>query len=95
MRHLAGDLGAVELHRSGIRPDHVVDEVERRRLAGSVRPDEGSDGSFLDIEAGIVHRLDATESLVQVPGLEHHAHNRPPTAVLRRNGLTSATPASR
>ena len=61
VRHLLGDLGAFELHRSGVGPDHVVDEVERGGLAGTVRPDEGGDRPFLDVEAGIVDGLDAAE----------------------------------
>ena len=39
----AGDVDAVEHDRAGIRREHAVDQVEQRRFAGAVRPDQAED----------------------------------------------------
>ncbi len=42
-RFFAGDVDAVEHDLAGIRREHAVDQIEQRRFAGAVRPDQTED----------------------------------------------------
>ena len=64
------DRRAVEQHLAGVRPVEPRDDVEGRRLAGAVRPDQAGDVSFLDVERHAVERDDSAEAQGDVPYLE-------------------------
>ena len=69
------DRRAVEQHLAGVRPVEARDDVEGRRLAGAVRPDEARDVSLLDLERHAVERDDSAEAQGDVPYLEEgHPH---------------------
>jgi hypothetical protein len=63
VRRLAGDVDAVENNLAGIGREHAVDQIEQRRFAGAVRPDQAENFARLDDEAQILHRLQAAEVL--------------------------------
>jgi hypothetical protein len=56
---------------SGIRPDQPEHSPHRRRLAGTVRPQEAGDPPTLDAECAPVQRGDRPEPLGQTVELEH------------------------
>ena len=71
----AGDVDAVEHDLAGIRRKHAVDQIEQRRFAGAVRPDQAEDFARLQDEAQIVHRLQAAEALADAVELEQRRHS--------------------
>src|SRR3546814_7091903 len=48
----------------------AVDDVEQRRLAGAVRPDDALNLAILDVEIDSVEHDKAAETLLQPPNLE-------------------------
>ena len=64
------DRGAVEQHFARVRLVEPGDDVEGRRLAGAVRPDQPGDVPFLDVERDAVERDDSAEAQGDVPYLE-------------------------
>ena len=50
IRRNAAEIAAVELHRTGGRGVDAGDAVERRRLTGTVRADQGDDLAAVDLE---------------------------------------------
>jgi hypothetical protein len=56
-----GDIGAVEPHATTAGRLQAGDDVEERRLAGAVRPDEPGHASFGDRERRVVDRQQAAE----------------------------------
>src|SRR5262249_10169808 len=57
----AGDVTAVELHRSGIRRQMPGNQIEQGRLSGAVRADHRGDLSGLDRQADIGDSLESRE----------------------------------
>src|SRR3989475_13095487 len=53
-------------------------QVQQRRLARSVRPDEPDDLPLLNLQRDALHRSDAAEILVDVRDVEHASHSRIP-----------------
>ena len=68
----AGDLPApvIEPNPAGGRRIDAADEVEDRRLAGAVGPDETDDLALVDSQGEIVHGPEAAEVLRQAFSLE-------------------------
>ena len=58
-----GHVGSGEAHRPGVRPDEAGDEIEERRLAGAVRPDQADDLPPADLERHVAIRVHAAEAL--------------------------------
>src|SRR5262249_56971371 len=59
---------------AGVERSEAGEQVEQRRLAGSVRADQPEDLPARDREAHLRERLDPAEALADVPRLEEHAH---------------------
>ena len=85
IRHIAGrphagDVVVVEAHLTRLGPDMARDQVEQRRLAGSVRADDGRDLPPLDGKADIRDRDKSTEGFSQAADFKHRyapgAHRR-------------------
>ena len=74
-RLFAGDVDAVENDLAGIRREHAVDQIEQRRFAGAVRPDQAEDFARLDDEAQIVYGLQAAEALADAVEIEQRRHS--------------------
>src|SRR5215471_1047127 len=70
IRGLAQHVLAVEAHGAAVRPVEPRDDVERRRLAGAVRPDQAGDLSVVDGERQLVEREDSAEAPTDVLDLE-------------------------
>ncbi len=69
-RGLLEERRSVEQHVPGVRLVETRDDVERRRLAGAVRPDEARDVALLDVERDAVEGDDSAEAQGDVPYLE-------------------------
>src|SRR5262245_52463784 len=65
VRPAAHHVAAVEQDLAGIGAQESVEQVEDRGLAGAVRADNAEDGARGDIEAHVLHRLEAAEALGQ------------------------------
>src|SRR4029077_2293229 len=74
-RLFAGDVRAAKRDRSGLRRVDAVDQIEQRRLAGAVRPDQAQNFSLAEHEAEIVHGLQAAEALADVVELKDRRHS--------------------
>jgi len=59
---LPGDVGAEELDAALIGRERAADQVEHRRLAGAVRPDEAEDLAGAELEADLVDGDEAAEA---------------------------------
>ena len=70
MRAQVRELDPVEGDGAGVRPVDAAHEIEQRRLAGAVRPDDGVDRAGADGERNVAHRVHAAEALVQAFGLQ-------------------------
>ena len=57
MRLHSGARLALESNVAVLRVIEAVDDVEHRRLAGAIRPDDRTDLAFLDIEGNVADRL--------------------------------------
>ena len=58
-----GDVVAVEEDGPGGRLENAGEQVDQRRLAGAVRPDQGVAGAALELERDVVGRRQAAEAL--------------------------------
>src|SRR5664279_3485815 len=67
---------ALEEDLSGRERKIAVDEIEDRRLAGAVRPDEAEEVAFFDRERHVADGLEAAEPLRDAPEFEE-AHATP------------------
>ena len=63
----------VQTHGSGIRHKHARDQIEGRRLARAVRPDQRVDLTGVQGEPCIADGLNAAEVLVDRRHFQHHA----------------------
>src|SRR5207302_6674875 len=59
----AGDVAAREPHPARVGFGEAADQLEQRRLAGAVGPDEAHDLAWLHLEGDAVHRVHAAERL--------------------------------
>src|SRR3546814_17243432 len=74
------DVAAAEGDRTAAGGVDAVDDVEQRRLAGAVRPDDALNLAFLDAEIDSVEHDKAAETLLQPPNREQHPRSAPLTA---------------
>ena len=65
---------AVELELAVVRRVEAGDDVERRRLAGAVRPDQARDLPRLDVERDAVEGDDAPEAQGDLPNRQQRRH---------------------
>ena len=70
----AGEIGAIEAQRAGIRLVDPADQVEHRGFAGAVGADDGKDRAGRHVERYVAHGADAAEALVQTLGAEQCGH---------------------
>ena len=77
--------GRLAEHLCGARGrlDQAEEELDRRALPGSVRPEQPGDG-LLDLEVDLIERHDLAVALRQSPSSEQYPH-----AVHRRSGLAA------
>jgi len=61
----------LEEHPAGIRAQPAADQVEERRLAGAVGPDDGVETPTLDPQRDVVDRDHAAEAAGQRVGFQH------------------------
>ena len=61
IRGVATEIAAVELHGTGGRGVDAGDAVERRRLTGTIRADQGDDLATVDLEREAIDRAYAAE----------------------------------
>ena len=85
VRLLAGDDLAVEDDGAGVGREPADADVEQRRLAGAVRPDDGMGRALLDLEIDVGQGVKAAEVLVHVGDVEDDVacrHGPTPPAVV-------------
>src|SRR5215207_7389743 len=84
---LAVDPAALEPDLAGVRHHRPADEVEHRRLAGAVRPDQRRNRLLGHLERGPVDRADAAEALLEPLHLKQRLGIRRWSRRLRRLAL--------
>jgi hypothetical protein len=67
---------ALEGDLSDLRMIEAVDDVEHRRLAGAVGPDDRADLTLVNVEADILDRLHAAERQRNITHVQHHVRLR-------------------
>ena len=67
-------------HVAGVSRDEPGDRVQRRRLAGAVRPDQADDLALLDAQADIAHGGDGAVADLEAGELECRVSHRSPPA---------------
>src|SRR4051794_21718643 len=72
-RH-AFDAGAVHGDVAGVGPDHAGDQVEQRRLAGTVWADQADDLAWVQTERDVVGDHQPAETLAQAGDVEDGTH---------------------
>jgi hypothetical protein len=70
VRGHAGDLAVVEEDASATRFDVPGEKIERRGLAGPVRPDDAGNLALLDTQMDVVHSREAVEGFGDALGTE-------------------------
>src|SRR6516162_8318795 len=70
VRLQSSNVFAREQDAAAARFNQASDEIEKRRLAGAVRPNDRHDRTWHDAEINAVHGLDAAERLRQALDLE-------------------------
>src|SRR5262249_45349493 len=78
-------IDAAEPDPSQLWCEDAIDQIEERRLAGTVRPDEAENFAALDGEAQLAHRLHAAETLADLIHLQKSRHSS--TRCVRANRL--------
>src|SRR5699024_3069875 len=71
----AGDVAAVEYHLAGVGLDNAIDEIEQRRLAGAVGPDQSENLAGVDGEIDIIDSMNPAKLLAQARNFENLAHS--------------------
>jgi hypothetical protein len=71
VRRDAGDVAVLEDHLARVGPEMAGDEVEERRLARAVRPDDRADRARRHREAHPAHRQEAVEALREATHVKH------------------------
>src|SRR5438445_648310 len=72
------DPSAVQQDGPGRGLRHPRHDVQQRRLAGAVRPDQPDDAPFLNGQGHALDGPDAAEILVDVRDFQHAGHSRMP-----------------
>ena len=70
----AGDVDAVEQDSPGVRRHQPGNDIQKRRLSGSVRPDQSRHETFLEVDGAVGQRRNPAEMLRDVQRCEHGAH---------------------
>ena len=76
MGGLPGDVGAVEADRAPVGSQVAGDEVEQRRLARAVRPDDAEGLTLGNVEREVLDDADAAEALGDADDFEQGRHRR-------------------
>ena len=85
VRPQADEFAAERGDRTGVGPVKAGDEIEARRLAGAVRPDQRDGFAFVDRKAQVLNGAQSAEPLAEVADDERLSH---------RAGLPSAPGAA-
>ena len=64
-KRIANDVDAVHARAAGIRPEHGIEDTQRRGLAGAIRPEQAGDAPIARLEADTVDRADRAEAAAQ------------------------------
>ena len=72
-----GDRLAVQAHFARARPDAAADEVEQRRFAGAVRPDDRVPLALGDVERDAADDLHRAEALAKIEERKRRVHPSP------------------
>ena len=76
-RREPGDRLPVQAHFARARPDAAADEVEQRRFAGAVRPDDRVPLALGDVERDAADDLHRAEALAKIEERKRRAHPSP------------------
>ena len=76
MRGQRGDVGPGEHDAARVRRDVAGDQVEHRRFAGAVRPDDAERLTLLDREGEVIGRLERAVGFRDSVELEQNGHVR-------------------
>src|SRR4051812_31137409 len=77
-RRKAGNFAPVQAHATAIRSVEPGDEIEQRRLAGAIRPDQADDLAFGHLEVNLADRGETAETLRYALELEEGRLPTPP-----------------
>ena len=88
-RRHAGDVLAIEPDRAFGRPHHARDQVEHRRLTGTVRTDQADDLAAADRDRDVAVGDEARKALGDAAGFEQSRHG---ATALRRRENSSIRP---
>src|SRR5258705_13124477 len=66
----AGDITPHKAYLAGRRPEQASGDIDQRRLAGPVRPDDRDKFAVIDVEGDIAERLERAEGLRDADGFE-------------------------
>ena len=86
MRRHVGDIGAVEHHPARGRLVEAGQHVQRRGLAGAVRPDQRMNAAASDRDIDIVDGLEAAEMFRKACDFENRCRRRPSPAPVAAPG---------
>ena len=75
MRSGPGDIVAIERDRSGGHWKNPADQVEHRRLTGTVRTDQTEDFALENRKSDTVDSRDTAEFLDQIIDLQQYGHD--------------------
>jgi hypothetical protein len=98
VRAQPGGVAPVEPHAAGVGKGEAGDQVEQRRLAGAVRPDDAHQLARAHREGDVAISHDATEALGEARDLEQRRWmrlGRPHAADSRRTPALAATARQR
>jgi hypothetical protein len=70
----AAGVAAQDRHAPGVALAVALEDLDRRRLARTVRPQQPEDLAALDVEVDPAHGLDAPVGLLQVSHLDGRHH---------------------
>ncbi len=80
---------ALEQHRAARGRQDAGEQVDERRLAGAVRPDQRVAGAALEAKVDVARHLERAEVLAQPAGLEERRHQRATAARTRRHSASA------
>ena len=70
-RRQAADILAGEFHGAAVRPHRPRDQIEERRLAGAIGPNDRRQRTGREVERDVLHRSDATKRLRESLDCQH------------------------
>src|SRR5690349_886364 len=74
MRRQAGEALALQANFAGTRRVDTGDEIDQRRLAGAIGPDEAADLAGGDADRDVFRRRQSAEAFGEALGLEQRRH---------------------